>query len=348
MSESTPAAKSSKKTSLYIFLGVLAVIGLFVLSAVINTWSTVKGRGHSTWKSSKVFSSNSSDAIVALDVTGVILSSEDWLEAIRLIEEDKAVKGVVIRVNTPGGAVAPTQEIVESLHRLAKTRKIYCSFADIAASGGYYIATACEKIYTNPGTLTGSIGVIMPFANLQELYKFIKVEPMLIKAGRYKDMGSESRPMSTDERILLQNMADEIHRQFRKAVKDARKLSDESIADYADGRIFLGSQAVDYGFADHLGGEFETVAALAKELKVDAPKELNRFPIPEPEYRSLFGILSSIVKPQTSAHSESAEVIKWISSKAPELNPMISSGVPYFLPYSWYSQGEGPLQKATR
>ncbi len=341
-SASTPtnsAAKNNKRSnSLYIILGVIGVIGLFVISAMVNTWTSIKA-ANTSWKPSAVFSTSSGgEAIVALDVEGVIFDSKELLEAVSLIEQDKSVKGVLLRINSPGGAVAPTQEILGAINRLVKNKKtVYCSFADIAASGGYYLATACSKIFTNPGTLTGSIGVIMPFANLQELYKFIKVEPMLIKAGRFKDIGSESRPMTSDERILLQNMADEIHRQFKTAVQDARKLSDEVIQEYADGRIFLGTQAIDYGFADELGGEHDAVEALAKVLKVKAPKTLARYPIPEPEYRSFLGILSSLVKPQAKS-SEAAAVIEWIGSKAPELHPLLSSGVPYFLPYSWFTK----------
>lgn len=347
MADKNSKTSSSQKSTLYIVLGICTVIALFVISAVVNTWTaTKKLNSHAPWKPSKVFSSSSGEPIVAFDVDGVIFSSAEWLEAIKQIEDDSSVKGILVRVNSPGGAVAPTQEIVEGLLRLKKKRKIYCSFADVAASGGYYIATVCEKIYTNPGTITGSIGVIMPFANLQELYKFLKIEPMTIKAGKFKDMGSESRPMNADERILLQNMADEIHRQFQTAVKDARKLSDDTIASYADGRIFLGSQAVDYGFADHLGGEHEAVSALAKALKVKKPSELPRYPIPEPEYRSLFGVLSSLVKPQNSVHSESAEILKWIGSKAPELHPNLSGGKPYFLPYTWFSESTQAIKSS--
>jgi len=327
---------------MYIVLGILGVVALFIISAIVNTWSAVKS-ANTAWKPSAVFSSGSKndDAIVALDVDGVIFDSVDLLDAIQQISEDDKIKGVILRVNTPGGAVAPTQEILSALHRLTAEKKtIYCSFADIAASGGYYLATACSKIFTNPGTITGSIGVIMPFANLQELYKFIKVEPMLIKAGRFKDIGSESRPMTADERILLQNMADEIHRQFKTAVKDARKLGDEVIQEYADGRIFLGSQAIDYGFADELGGEYEATDALAKVLKVEAPTTLSRFPVPEPEYRSFFGILSSLMKPETRSPSEARQILEWIGAKAPQLSPRLSSGVPYFLPYTWFGAHE--------
>lgn len=333
-------SNSQKKSSLYIVLGILTVIVLFVISAVVNAWtssSRASSVAGSSWKSGKMFSSSSAGAIAILDVSGVIITSTETLEAIKEIEDDSSIKGIVIRINSPGGAVAPTQEIVGALHRLSKTRKIYCSLADIAASGGYYIATACEKIYTNPGTLTGSIGVIMPLVNLQELYKFVKVEPQIIKAGRFKDIGSQSRPMTPDERILMQTMADEIHRQFRATVKESRKLSDETIAEYADGRIFLGSQAIDYGFADKIGGEYDALEALASVLKVKVPHDVVRFPEPEPEYRSLLGLASSMIKPKAQM-SESSEIIKWISSKAPELNPMLSSGVPYFLPLTFFSQ----------
>lgn len=337
MSDSTESPSTTKKSSLYIVVGILIVIGLFVVSAVVNTWTSVRSF-NGPFSHGKMFSSSnkgSGGSIVALDVDGVIYDSKELLESIAEIEDDSSIKGVVIRVNSPGGAVAPTQEIVGALERLKKKHKIYCSFGDIAASGGYYISTVCSQIYTNPGTLTGSIGVIMPFHNLQELYKFIKVEPMVIKAGRFKDIGSESRPMTADERMLLQNMADEIHKQFKDAVKKGRHLGDDVIEQYADGRIFIGTQAIDYGFADKLGGEYEAVAALAKELKTDVPKELSRYPEPKPEVRSLLGILSSFVKPPKS---ESSQVIDWISSKAPELSPMLNSGVPYFLPYGWFGK----------
>ena len=210
--------------------------------------------------------------VAILNIEGVIMSAEESLEKIREIEDNSDIKGLVVRIDSPGGAVGPSQEIYDALMELRRKKiRVVCSLGDIAASGGYYIASACEKIISNPGTLTGSIGVIMHFMNLKDLYTWAKVQPVTIKAGHFKDIGSESRAMTDEERELLQELLDGVHRQFKKAVQEGRALLDaKSIEKYADGRIFTGEKALELGFVDQLGGEQTALNVL--ETMLDAGK----------------------------------------------------------------------------
>src|SRR6266481_5075512 len=169
-----------------------------------------------------------------VDVSGVIGSSEDVVEALRDFQHAPSVKAVVVRVDSPGGGVA--------------------------ASGGYYVASACDAIVANPGSLTGSIGVIMEMGNVQELLQKIGVQPEVLKAGAYKDMGSPVRPLTDEERTIFQQMIDSVHTQFITAVADGRKLDAEKVRALADGRIYSGEQAHDLGLVDKLGGLQDAIA----------------------------------------------------------------------------------------
>lgn len=209
--------------------------------------------------------SDDSGNVAVLEVQGVILDSKDMLKSIQELDDRDSIKAVVVRIDSPGGAVGPSQEIFEAVKTLRKKKKVVCSLGDLAASGGYYIAAACEKIVANPGTLTGSIGVIMQFVNLKELYTWAKVTPFVMKAGKFKDMGSPLRPMTEDEQALLQAMLDNVHAQFKGAVQESRGFKPGYIDTYGDGRIFTGLQAKELGFVDELGGE-TTAIKIAGEL----------------------------------------------------------------------------------
>lgn len=197
-------------------------------------------------------------------IEGPIMDSKDLVEEIREYTKDNSVKAIVLRIDSPGGAVAPSQEIYAEVKKAAAKKKVVVSMGSIAASGGYYIAATATRIFANPGTLTGSIGVIMEIPNVEELMKKIGVKSEVIKSGKNKDMGSAFRPMQPEGRKILQDVLDNVHAQFIKAVAEGRKLKIEDVRELADGRIFSGEQAQALGLVDELGTLDDATRAAAK------------------------------------------------------------------------------------
>jgi protease-4 len=193
------------------------------------------------------------DKVAVIDVTGTISRTEAIIDQIHQYRDDQAIKAIVLRINSPGGSVAPVQEIYSELRKLEKP--IVASMGSTAASGGYYIAAIADEILANPGTLTGSIGVIMQFTKLKGLYEKIGLEQQVIKSGKFKDTGSPVRDMTDEERELLQVTLDDVHNQFIDAVFEGRQehLTREEIVALADGRIFSGQQALEHKLVDQLG-----------------------------------------------------------------------------------------------
>lgn len=210
--------------------------------------------------------------IGVVDVEGVIMDSRDTIKKLLIAERDKEVKAIILRVDSPGGAVGPTQEIYEEIRRIDKKKPIYASFGTVAASGGYYIGAATRKIYTNAGALTGSIGVIMNFMDLSKLYNWAKVNPETIKAGKYKDIGSASRPMTNEERKLMNDMINNVHMQFMddilKVRKDKIKGGKDGLLRYAQGQIYSGLEAKNLGLVDEIAGLWKAGRAVHKELDI--------------------------------------------------------------------------------
>ena len=202
--------------------------------------------------------------IAVLEIEGTILSSKDALETIKKIQKNKDVKAVVVRIDSPGGAVGPSQEIYLALKKLRETKHVVMSMASVAASGGYYIAIAGEKIFALPGTVTGSIGVLMQYVNVEELINFAKVKAEILKAGSHKDVGSMLRPMTPEDRAFLDGFLAHMHSQFKTAVREARGFTEEEIDRIADGRIYSGEQAKQLKLIDEIGGFDDAVAEAAK------------------------------------------------------------------------------------
>ncbi|MEW6107878.1 MAG: signal peptide peptidase SppA [Nitrospirota bacterium] len=201
-------------------------------------------------------------ALVRLE--GPILDSKKKVDEIREYVKDASIKAIVLRIDSPGGAVAPSQEIYEEVKRSAAKKHVIVSMGSIAASGGYYISSPSTKIIANPGTLTGSIGVIMEIPNIEGLMNKIGIKTEVIKSGRLKDIGSAFRGMKQEERDILQGVMDNVHEQFIRAVSEGRKLKIEEVRKIADGRIFTGEQAVGYGLVDELGTLEDAINAAAK------------------------------------------------------------------------------------
>src|SRR5439155_20298634 len=193
--------------------------------------------------------------VAIVELEGIITDVDDVVRDLKAHRENPAVRAVVVRINSPGGVVGPTQELHDAVLRGRQAGKpVVASLGAVAASGGYYAAVACDQIYANPGTLTGSIGVIMQLANVEQLMKKVGVDYIVVKAGAYKDIGNMGRPMTPEERRVLQALLDDIHAQFIGAVAAGRKLEREDVARFADGRVFSGTQAKALKMVDALGG----------------------------------------------------------------------------------------------
>jgi protease-4 len=193
------------------------------------------------------------DKIGVVPIKGVLNTSKEIVAQLDKYAEDDDIKAVVLRVDSPGGAVVPAQEIYDKINKIKEKKKVVTSMGSVAASGGYYIACASDKIVANPGTITGSIGVIIQFPQVKELLKKIGLKSTVIKSGKYKDVGSPSREISQDEMKLLQGLVDDIYNQFVEAVSSSRKIPKKKVEEIADGRIITGRQALELGLVDYLG-----------------------------------------------------------------------------------------------
>lgn len=203
--------------------------------------------------------------IGVIEVYGPIMSSAELIEDITDFRQNSSVKAVILRIDSPGGAVGPSQEIYTEIIKLQKVKPVVVSMGSVTASGGYYIAAPAKRLFANPGTITGSIGVIMSFPNYEGLMDKVGVASVTIKSGRYKDIGSPSRPFTKDEHELMQSLIDDVHAQFVEAVSLGREMPAEQVMSIADGRIFSGRQALSVGLVDELGG-FQDALDYTSEL----------------------------------------------------------------------------------
>jgi protease-4 len=210
--------------------------------------------------------------VAVVEVEGIIgaeatrgLDTDGVIRVLGEYRDDPAVRAVVLRINSPGGVVAPTQEIFTAVRRLREAKKpVVASLGSVAASGGYYVAVAADRIYASPGTLTGSIGVVMQLANLEGLLKKVGVEYVVVKAGAYKDVGNMARAMTPEERRILQSLLDDVYDQFISAVAEGRGLDPQAVRAFAEGRIYSGRQAQSLKMVDDLGGLEDAIEAAAK------------------------------------------------------------------------------------
>lgn len=243
-----------------ILIGGIYFLLFLLLFFAFTFWTSrlIGGGRGAAWRSG--------DRIALIRIEGVIVDSRETVEELRRYHEDDSIKAILIRVDSPGGAVVPSQEIYDEVKRIrdAGKKRIVTSMGTVAASGGYYIAAASEKIIANPGTLTGSIGVIMELVNVEGLLQKIGVEGVVIKSGENKDVGSPFRKMTDPERALLQHVMDDVHTQFIEAVAEGRSLKIETVRTYADGRIFTGRQAKEIGLVDELGNLQDAIKRTAE------------------------------------------------------------------------------------
>jgi protease-4 len=215
----------------------------------------------------------SGEVIAVVEIEGVIVRSQPVIEKIKEYRESQNVKAVVLRIDSPGGGVGPSQEIHAEVLKLKKVKPVVASMGSVAASGGYYIACAADTVVANPGTITGSIGVIIEFANIEELLDKIGLKSVVIKSGRFKDTLSPTRAIEPDEQQLIQAVVDTIHGQFIDAVAAGRGLERDAVAAVADGRVFSGEQARDLMLVDQLGNLEDAIQVAARLAGIeDAPK----------------------------------------------------------------------------
>ncbi len=235
---------------------LLSILGfIFLISFVAGRWGLFEGSGISL----------SNNKIAVISIQGVLTSSTETIREFKKYEEDKDVKALVLRIDSPGGTVVAAQEIYEEIHKLRENKVVLASMGNVAASGGYYVASATEEIVANPGTLTGSIGVISEYPNIEQLMKKVGLRSEVMKSGQFKDLGNPTREMTEAERQILQDLIDNIHMQFIRDVALGRGRTVEEIEPLADGRVFTGEQAKENGLVDRLGN-FQDALDRAAEL----------------------------------------------------------------------------------
>lgn len=240
----------------FIIAGIVLCV-IFAVFAGMMQFPTLLSSGTSSFSAGK--------KVGIIEVRGAITDSKNTVDQLVAFAKDNAIKAIVLRVDSPGGGVGPSQEIYAEVARITQNKPIIVSMGSVAASGGYYIAAPANKIYANPGTITGSIGVIMEFTNVLELMDKIGLRTRVVKSGTHKDIGSSVRDMTTEEQALLQGLIDDVHSQFVAAVGEGRNLAEEHVRQLADGRIFTGKQALQLGLVDELGGLRVAVAEAARQ-----------------------------------------------------------------------------------
>jgi len=278
-----------------VVFGVL--LGLFLVS--LYALSYLSNREESLWGGEK---------IAIIEVRGVILDPQPVVEKLVKLRKNEKVKAIVLRIDSPGGGVGPAQEIFAEVKKAQKEKKVLVSMGSVAASGGYYIACAADKIMANPGSITGSIGVIVESLNVEELLRKLGLRSMVVKSGKHKDLGSPLRPMTEEERKLLQGVLDSVHEQFIRAVAEGRKLPVEKVRELADGRIFSGEQARELGLVDELGNLEDTLAMAATLAGIRGEPEIM---YPEKKRFSLFDLL---------LQESVSKIVESLRESAPPLN----------------------------
>lgn len=243
-----------KMRTVYLFMGIsIFIIVLFFVSVLFA--KLLSGENNS-------FSLG--EEIGVVEVKGLIVDSHEYIIQLNKFRDNKRIKAVVLRIDSPGGVVGPTQEIYEEVKKFVLKKPLIVSMGSVAASGGYYIAAPATKIVANPGTITGSIGVLMKLSNIQGLLGKVGLKSFVLKSGTFKDTGSPVRPMTKEDRRILQEVIDSLHGQFVTAVSEGRKISIEEVRKIADGRIFSGEQALQQKLVDRLGNFQDAVAVAAK------------------------------------------------------------------------------------
>jgi protease-4 len=249
-----------KQKRIWIGLGVIAALLIFFFSILFFI-----GRFSGGTPGRFAFG----DKIAIVEIKGNIAQSSGIIEELQLHLEDERVKAIILRIDSPGGGVGPAQEIHREILKIKSKKKVVTSMGSVAASGGYYIACASDLIVANPGTITGSIGVVMQFSNFEELLKKIGIKGVVLKSGEHKDVGSPFREMTPEEKRIMQEVLENVHQQFIQAVAEGRKLEYSKVVQIADGRILTGEQAKNFSLVDKMGNLQDTIDITAKMVGIE-------------------------------------------------------------------------------
>ena len=255
-----------KKVFETLFSIIFSLLILFVIVAGI-----IYGISKVGVKKVKITSSN---AIGVIKLNGIIRDSNDIIKNLKDFTENKNIKAIILKINSPGGAVVPSQEIYREIMRLKKKRKIFAYIQSLGASGAYYVASATDKIFANPGSIIGSIGVIIEFTNIEKLLDKIGIKGITIKSGKFKDVGNPTREMTDEEREYLKSLIMSVYNQFLKDVSNARKIPVEKLKKIADGRVFTGEEGLKYGLVDNLGNFDDVVDYVKNICKIKGKPEI--------------------------------------------------------------------------
>ena len=246
--------------------------------------------------------------IALVEIEGILMDDEELLEQLRWLRDDPTVRGYVVAINSPGGVVAPSQSIYRTLREIRDEDRlpVVASIGGVGASGGYYVALGADSIYVLPGSITGSIGVIMEFPNASELLDRIGFQMETVQSSEHKDIGSPFREMTEEDRALLASLVDDVYNQFVDVVAAERDIPRERVLEMADGRLFSGRQAVGHGLADAEGNVDDAIAAVGRMADLgDNPYVLRP---PEPRM-GLLGLLlgrAGVVGRLLGAHEPAA------------------------------------------
>jgi len=246
--------KRSALYALLVFGSLLALSFVFLYFL----FSALEQKGEQGW------GTGLGPKIGVVELTGAITDGKDVIGQLHELRKDNSIKAIVLRIDSPGGAVAPSQEIYRAVLRTKKDKKVVCSMGTVAASGGFYVASACDKIYASPGTITGSIGVISEFPHVSQLMALAKIDVDTIKSGAMKDSGSPLREMTDSERKFFQGFVNGVYEQFLDDVSAARKIPKETLRPLADGRILTGQQALEHHLIDELGNLEDAIEGAGK------------------------------------------------------------------------------------
>lgn len=250
-----------------VVVGFFGLIGVMFISMLIFAFLLLKNFTSSSIDS---LTTTAKPEVGVIEITGAIMDSKKIIQKLLIAEEDNSLKAIIVRIDSPGGAVGPTQEIYEEIVRIDQSKPIYASFGSVAASGGYYIGAAARKIYANKGTITGSIGVIMQFADLSKIFEFLKFKPEIVKSGIYKDIGSPHRSMTEKEKALLNSTIGKVHDQFRQDILKRREgIIKGDLLSLSQGQIFSGQEALDFGLVDGIGGLWGVSKSIHEELQLE-------------------------------------------------------------------------------
>ena len=271
-----------------ILLGLFILTGIFFLflGGVSLLISSLLSNGSKT----DIFAKK--EGVGIIELKGLIVSSEQVLKHLTEFRNNPNVKSIILRIESPGGAVGASQEIYKEVMRTNEVKPIVASMGSMGASGGYYAALGAENIIANPGTMTGSIGVIVKFPNLEGFFEKIGYKSEVIKSGPLKDVGASNRPMSEEERKLMQDLIDNVYGQFVRDIALARGMDEETVQRLADGRVYTGEQALEVGLIDSLGNFTDAITAAAEMGGLDVRDPQLIYPKVDRKF-SLFNLLTN-------------------------------------------------------